>query len=140
MQLGKFQGHCYHCGRVGHKKAQCSVHTDNFITPNTATKYQQIKPNQTKMTFKRNSTKGKLHVMHANNAAFAPDDETAFAAAGACCSADAGARSSGACCSADAGARSSGACCNAGDEAMISDVAAHLAHLDGTLQSLEKNE
>ena len=64
--------------------------------------------------------------MHANDAAFAPDHETAFAAAGACCSAD-------------AGACSSGARCNAGDEATISDVAAHLAHMDATLQSLAKN-
>ena len=65
--------------------------------------------------------------MHANDAAFALDDETAFAAAGACCSAD-------------AGARSSGACCNAGDVATISDVAMRLAHMDATLQSLAKNE
>ena len=59
--------------------------------------------------------------MHANDAAFAPDDETAFGAAGAA-------------------AHSSGARCNAGDEATISDVAAHLAHMDATLQSLAKNE
>ena len=65
--------------------------------------------------------------MHANDAAFAPDDETAFAAAGACCSTD-------------AGVRSSGARCNAGAVAMISDVAVHLAHMDATLQSLAKNE
>ena len=79
------------------------------------------------MTFKCNSNKGKLHVMHANDAAFAPDNETAFATAGACCSAG-------------AAARSSGARCNAGDEATISDVAVHLAHMDATLQSLAKNE
>ena len=78
--------------------------------------------------------------MHANDDAFAPADETAFAAAGACCSADAGIRSSGTCCSAGAAARSSGARCNAGDKATISDVAAHLAHMDATLQSLAKNE
>ena len=65
--------------------------------------------------------------MHSNDAAFTPDDETAFAAAGACCSAD-------------AGVRSSGARCNTGDEATISDVAAHLAHMDATLQLLAKNE
>ena len=67
--------------------------------------------------------------MHANDVAFAPDDETAFAAAGACCSAGAGARSSG-----------NGACCNAGDAATISDVAAHLVQMDATLQPLAKNE
>ena len=65
--------------------------------------------------------------MHANDAAFAPDHETAFAAAGACCSAG-------------ADARSSGARCNACDKAMISDVAAHLVHMDATLQSLAKKE
>ena len=65
--------------------------------------------------------------MHANDAAFAPDDATAFGAAGACCSAD-------------AGICSSGACCNAGDAATISDIATHLAHMDATLQSLAKNE
>ena len=65
--------------------------------------------------------------MHANDAAFAPDDKTAFAAAGAYCSAD-------------AGIRSSGAHCNAGDTATISDVAAHLVHMDATLQSLTKNK
>ena len=65
--------------------------------------------------------------MHANDAAFAPDDETAFAAADAYCSAG-------------AAARSRGARCHAGDEATISDVAAHLAHMDATLQSLAKNE
>ena len=79
------------------------------------------------MTFKHNSNKGKLHVMHANDAAFAPDDETAFAAAGACCSAD-------------AGICSSGVRCNAGAAVTISDVAAHLTHMDATLQSLAKNE
>ena len=67
--------------------------------------------------------------MHANDIAFPPDDKTAFAAAGACCSAGAGARSSG-----------SGTRCNAGDAATISDVAVHLAHMDATLQSLAKNE
>ena len=67
--------------------------------------------------------------MHANDAAFAPDDETAFAAAGACCSAGAGA------CSSISGAR-----CNSGDAAIVSDVAAHLAHMDATLQLLAKNE
>ena len=65
--------------------------------------------------------------MHANDAAFAPEHETAFAAAGACCISG-------------AAARSSGACCNAGDTATISDVAGHLAHMDATLQLLAKNK
>ena len=67
--------------------------------------------------------------MHANHVLFAPDEKTTFVAAGACCSADAGERS-----------KDSGACCNAGDTATIYDVAAHLAHMDATLQLFAKNE
>ena len=52
--------------------------------------------------------------MHANKVTFVPDNEIAFAAAGARC--------------------------NAGDTATISDVAMHLVHMDATLQSLAKNE
>ena len=65
--------------------------------------------------------------MHANDVPFAPYDETAFAAAGACCSAGAGTHSSG-----------SGTRCNADDVATISDIATHLTYMDATLQLLAK--
>ena len=67
--------------------------------------------------------------MRENHALFASDEKTTFVAASACCCADAGEHS-----------KDSGAHCNAGDMATIYDVAAHLAHMDATLQLLAKNE